>query len=230
MRRLLLACLPLLAATALSGCVAALVGGAVATGVRIAHDRRPASTVVNDRNLQLSVIRALHGDQNLTSHNNVRVVVYNGVILLIGEVVSDAARQRAGELASGFIGARRVVNQLDIAPEPGFWSSRADEALAARVKAGLLDITSLPGFDPTRVNVSVAHGNIYLMGLVTHTEGDAVIQSARNANGANKVVNLFEYIDAAPAAASSSAVPAPAASAPAPAASSEGVSTYPLQH
>lgn len=229
MRRTLLVCLLVCATTLLPGCVAAVVGSAAAGG-RIAHDRRDVSTMINDRDLQLSVKRALNTDKALVSHNHIRVVVYNRVILLIGEVVNDAARDKAGELASGFIGARRVVNQLDVAPEPGFWSRRGDNALTARIKSGLVDITSLGSFDPTRVNVTVAHNNVYLMGLVSHTEAKAVVQSARNTNGVNKVFNLFDYTDAASTPAQPASVPAPAASAALPA-SSSSVTTYPLgQH
>ncbi len=188
----------LLAPFLLTGCVAAVVGGAAvatATGVKVAHDRRNASTVLNDRNLQLSVDKAIDSDQELASHNRIRVVVYNRVILLVGEVVSEDARERAGKLASGFIGARRLVNQLDIMPEQGFWARRADNALGARIKTGLLDITSIPDFDPSRVSITVAHDKVYLMGLVTHAEADAAISNARNTRGVDQVINLFEYID-----------------------------------
>lgn len=203
---LILLCIPML----LSGCVAAVVGGAAvaATGANVAHDRRSASTVLNDRNLQLSVSKAIDSDKALASHNRIRVVVYNRVILLVGEVADENARERAGELASDFIGARRLVNQLDIMPEQGFWARRGDNALGARIKTGLLDITSLPDFDPSRVFMTVAHNKVYLMGLVTHTEADAVIDNARNTRGVEKVINLFEYSDvgddnATPASASS---------------------------
>lgn len=228
MRRTLLVCLLVCAVTALPGCVAAVVGSAAVAGGRVAHDRRDVSTMINDRDLQLSVKRALNTDPALVSHNHIRVVVYNRVILLIGEVVDAAARDKAGELASGFIGARRMVNQLDVAPEPGFWSRRGDNTLAARIKAGLVDFTSLPDFDPTRVNVTVAHDNVYLMGLLTHAEAEAVVQSARNTNGVNKVVNLFDYIDTAPPPASAASTPAAATSA-VPPASSSSVTTYPIK-
>ena len=222
MRRILiLAAVLSLATTALSGCVAAAVGTAAVVGGRVAHDRRSASTVLNDRNLQLSVNRAIGSDKALDSHNRIRVVVYNRVILLVGEVADEGARQRAGELATGFIGARKVVNQLDILPEQGFWARRGDTALGSRIKTGLMDMTDMPDFDPTRVNITVAHGTVYLMGLVSPEEGGKVVEKARNTRGVGKVVNLFDYINA-----DADAAPTPAEStAPA----DEGVTTYPIQ-
>lgn len=179
----------------LSGCAAAVVGGAAtATGVGVAHDRRATSTIINDRNLQLSVRREINGDRALASHNRIRVVVYNRVILLVGEVADETARARAGELASNFIGTRRLVNELDILPAQGFWARRGDNTLGARIKTGLLDITSIPGFDPSRVAITVAHGKVYLMGLVTRAEAAAVIENARHTRGVQEVLNLFEYL------------------------------------
>ena len=67
--------------------------------------------------------------------------------------------------------------------------------MTARVKAGLLNITSMPGFDPTRVNVTTSHRVVYLMGMVSHEESDAVADIARETGGVDKVVKLFEYTD-----------------------------------
>lgn len=206
---------------ALGGCVAAVVGGAVAGGM-LAHDRRSASTVINDRNLQMSVENAIEEDAFLASHNRIRVVVYNRVILLVGEVVSEEARISAEELATGFIGARRLVNQLEVMPGQEFWDRRGDDALGSRVKAGLVGITSLPGFDPSRVFITVAHGNVYLMGLVSHEEAEAVVLHARNTAGVNKVINLFEYTD-------DKSQPAPATSVAPINDKNDGVTTYPVQ-
>lgn len=200
---LLLLCIPVL----LSGCAAAVVGGAAAVGINVANDRRSTSTIINDRNLQLSVKNAIEADRALASHNHIRVVVYNRVILLVGEVANATDRERAGELASGFIGTRRLVNELDIMPEQGFWARRGDTALGSRIKTGLLDITTIPGFDPSVVTITVAHGKVYLMGLVTHAEAEAVIGNARNTRGVSEVINLFEYTDPAPAPATGATTP-----------------------
>src|SRR5690606_31938924 len=135
----------------LSGCVAAIVGGTVA-GANAAHDRRGFGTVVDDRRIQLSAFDALNRDKELALDNRVVIVVYNGVLLLVGEVRSEELKQRAERLVSGFDGVRRLVNELAVREPEGFWSRRRDNYITGRVKTALLDITSLPGFEPTRVN------------------------------------------------------------------------------
>jgi osmotically-inducible protein OsmY len=180
----------------LHGCVAVVAGG-VLVGAHAVHDRRAVGTVLSDRNIQLSAIDAINKHRELTrDDNNVKVVVYNGVMLLCGQVRSEQLKQLAQSSAEGFAGVVRLVNEIEVTDEPeGFWSRRGDETITAHVKTGLLDITSLPGFDPTRINVTTSHRVVYLMGLVKHAEADAATDVARNANGVDKVVKLFDYID-----------------------------------
>lgn len=188
---LLFASLPLL-----HGCVAVIAGGAIA-GAHAVHDRRAVGTVLSDRNIQLSAIDAINKRKELTrDDNNVKVVVYNGVMLLCGQVRSEQLKQLAQSSAEGFEGVIRLVNQIQVTDEPeGFWRRRADEATTARVKTGLLDITSLPGFDPTRINVTTSHRVVYLMGLVDRAEADAATDVARNTAGVDRVVKVFDYIE-----------------------------------
>ena len=188
---LLLALLPLL-----HGCVAVVAGG-VLVGAHAVHDRRAVGTVLSDRNIQLSAIDAINKHRELTrDDNNVKVVVYNGVMLLCGQVRSEQLKQLAQSSAEGFAGVVRLVNEIEVTDEPeGFWRRRGDETITAHVKTGLLDITSMPGFDPIRINVTTSHRVVYLMGLVKHAEADAATEVARNANGVDKVVKLFDYID-----------------------------------
>jgi osmotically-inducible protein OsmY len=186
----------LLAIPLLHGCLAVIAGGAMA-GADAAHDRRSFSSVVEDRNIQLTATDTINRDKDLVRHdNNVKVVVYNGVMLLCGQVRSAELKQHAQTAAESIEGVTRLVNEIEVTDTPqGFWRRRQDNALTARAKTALLDITSMPGFDPTRVNVTSAHHIVYLMGLVSHEEADAVTDIVRDVGGVEKVVKLFEYTD-----------------------------------
>lgn len=176
------------------GCAAVVVGGAAA-GASAAHDRRGFGSVVSDRNIQITASEAIGGDRELVAASNIKVVVYNGVLLLAGQVPTEAMKARAEHHVTGYRGVTRVVNELVVALTEGFWDRRRDNTLTARVKAGLLDLTSLPGFDPMRVNVTTSGRIVYLMGLVSHREADAVADIARHTNGVDKVVKVFDYTD-----------------------------------
>ncbi|GAA0714168.1 BON domain-containing protein [Dokdonella soli] len=178
----------------LGGCLLAIAGGA-AVGASAAHDRRGASTYVDDKRIYLGAYDSINKDKELALKNDVIIVVYNGVILLVGEVQTPELKQRAERLVGGFEGTRRIVNEIEVREPEGFWSRRRDNTITAQVKTALLDLTSLPGFDPTRVNVTTAHRVVYLMGKVTHEEDGAVIDIARNVSGVERVVKVFEYMD-----------------------------------
>ena len=77
---ILLILLPLL-----GGCVAAVTAGAIATGSSV-HDRRGFGTVVDDKRIQLGAYDEINRDKELVLKNRVMIAVYNGVMLLMGEV------------------------------------------------------------------------------------------------------------------------------------------------
>ncbi|MBX3701748.1 MAG: BON domain-containing protein [Dokdonella sp.] len=177
----------------LGGCLAAVVGGAAVGGSAV-HDRRGMATWAEDKRIYLAAYNDLNKDKELALRNDVVITVYDGVILLAGSVRDQALRERAQRLVSGFEGTRRVVNELAIGEPQGFWSRRRDNTITAHAKTALLDLTSLPGFDPMRVNVTTVNRVVYLMGRVTAEEDEAVTTIVRDVNGVDKVVKLFEPV------------------------------------
>lgn len=191
-RPLLLAALLVLVLPQLGGCFLAVAGG-VAAGASAAHDRRGAGTWVDDKRIYLAAYDSVNKDKELALKNNVGIVVYNGTLLLVGEVRTVELKARAERLASGFEGTTRVVNEIEVREPEGFWSRRRDGTITAHAKTALLDLTSLPGFDPTRVNITTAHRVVYLMGKVDAEEADAVTTVVRDVAGVERVVKVFEY-------------------------------------
>ena len=182
----------IVSAALLSGCVAAVVGG---TAAGVGHDRRSWTTVISDRNIQATAYDNFNKDKELALKNNVSIVVYNGVMLLAGEVRTEELRQRAEQRVGNYEGVRRLVNEIEVREPEGFLSQRRDNTITAHVKTALLDIVDMPGFDPTRVNVTTVHRTVYLMGLLTREEADRVAEIVRNVAGVEKVVRVLEYQD-----------------------------------
>ena len=185
----LLACMPLL-----GGCIAAIATGAIVTGSSV-HDRRGVGTVVDDKRIQLGAYDTLNHDKELVLKNRVMIAVYNGVMLLTGEVRTAELKQRAEQTVSGFDGVKRIVNEIAIMEPEGFWAGRDDNKTTARVKLALTDAVGVEGFDPTRIKVSTAHRVVYLQGMVTAEEDAIVTEIARNVPGVERVVKVFEYTE-----------------------------------
>jgi osmotically-inducible protein OsmY len=179
---------------ALSGCAAALIGGAAA-GAGAAHDRRSFGAVIDDNAIELGAYDNLNRDKELALRNNVEIVSYNGTVLLMGEVATPELKQRAEAKVREIDGVRRVVNELQVRGSAGLVSSTRDKWITGRTKLALLDIVDLPGFDPSRVNVTTQAGVVYLMGLVTRHESERIVAVARAVPGVERVVKVFEYTD-----------------------------------
>jgi osmotically-inducible protein OsmY len=184
-RLLLIACTLAL----LSGCAAVAVGGAALAG----HDRRSFWTVVDDQNIELSAYDAVNRDKELSLEHNVEVVVHNGVLLLLGQVSSEALKARAESHVRDFAGVKRVVNEIEVGPQKSVGQGMRDKYLTSRVKTALLDIVDMPDFDPTRVNVTTENGAVFLMGVVSQAEADRVVEIARNVPDVRRVVKVFDY-------------------------------------
>ncbi len=182
----------LLSISLLGGCAGLLIGGA-AVGVSVAHDRRTTGTVVDDQSIELKVFDALN--QKLPPGNRISATCYNRAVLLTGEVVSEAVKQKAEAIVRGVTPpVREVYNELVVgAPRP-FSARSNDGLLTTKVKAALFQV-KIDDFDPTRVKVITDQNVVYLMGLVRPNEADASANVASQVSGVRQVVTLFEYIN-----------------------------------
>ena len=189
----LLCCIGLLGGT--SACAPLLVGGAVAGGAILLHDRRTTGTIWEDQTIEWKAATAIAKDPELSNPEraNVSVTSYNRVVLLSGEVATPELRQQAAEIVRYVPEVERVYTELVIAPTSTPVDRAADAALTAQVKASLLQI-DLPGFDPTRIKVVTSAGTVYLLGLVKPAEADTVVDTVKYVSGVRQVVKLFEYI------------------------------------
>ena len=179
-------------ALTLCGCAAALIGGAAA-GAGAAHDRRSFGTVIDDNAIELAAYDNLNKDKELALENNVELVAYNGVVLMMGEVRTPELRERAEAKVREAADVRRVVNELQVRELTSVVSSTRDKWITGRTKVALLDIVDMPDFDPTRVNVTTENGAVFLMGLVSQAEADRVVEIARNVPDVMRVVKVFDY-------------------------------------
>jgi osmotically-inducible protein OsmY len=193
-RLLMLLCgIGLLAGT--SACVPLLIGGGAAGGAILLHERRTTGTVWEDETIDWKAATAIAKDPQLSDSEraNVSATSYNKTVLLSGEVTTPELRQHAAEIVRYLPEVKQVYNELTIAPPSTAADRAADAAVTAQVKASLLQI-DLPGFDPSRVKVVTSAGTVYLLGLVTPAEADAVVNTVRYVSGVRQVVKLFEYI------------------------------------
>lgn len=177
-----------------TGC-AVMTVGAVVVSASAVHDRRSVETVIGDQRLQLDVRRALVESDHFNGRSGIDINVYNGWVLLIGEVDTDAKVNQASALVQDLSGVRRLFNELSTAPKASVRQLSRDAVLALQVKAAIADIKDLPGFDASRVKVATRRQTVYLQGLVTEQESQRVVDAARYVRGVNQVVVALELIE-----------------------------------
>lgn len=159
------------------------------------HERRSTGTVLNDQTLELKVINNIYSDPSFGEEDHIKVEVHQGVVLLAGETVSEENRALATKLAEVPRLTERVVNDLKVGNRAGFGGKLDNSWLSTKVKAKLVAENRLPGNDASRIKVVSSKNTVYLMGLVTREEGDAIAEIVRNIGGVEKVVKIFEYTD-----------------------------------
>jgi osmotically-inducible protein OsmY len=179
----------------LAGCAPLLVGGAAVGAASTIHDRRPASVILDDHQIELSAMSALLRDAKVRDGGRVSATSYNRTVLLTGQVRTPEIRQQATSLISRLPKVRRVVDELAIGPPISLTRQSEDTYVTAKVKTALLDI-DIPGFDPTRVKIVTENGTVYLMGLLTPREAAAATDKARYVPGVARVVKLFDDLNA----------------------------------
>ncbi len=182
-----------LAATLLHGCAAVIVGGA-ATGAVVVHDRRTTGTMVEDQEIYVTALQIQRDNPDILEQSKISVTPYNLHVLLTGQAASDEISQRYAELVARIPRVRKVYNEVVTGAQSTWSDAAADTYLTSKVKTALLDV-GIEGFDPLRVKVTSSLGSVYLMGLLTRQEADAVTEKVRYVSGAKRVVKLFEYID-----------------------------------
>jgi osmotically-inducible protein OsmY len=182
---MLIAVLPLV-----QGCVPLVVGGAAATGVAVAQDRRTAGTMAEDEGIEAKAsgrIRNRFGDGP-----NISVTSYNRSVLLTGQVADAQTKSEAERIVRGVENVRTVLDELTVGSITSFSSRSNDALITSKVKARFLDAQK---FNVLNVKVVTENGTVYLLGLVSKQEANDASDIARTTSGVQKVVRVFEYID-----------------------------------
>lgn len=175
----------------LSACAPVLVGGAIVSGISVANDRRSAGQVIDDKIISAHVRKEIH--KNIDNDKHIKVMTYNGVVLLVGEAENNSDKIKAEDAAAARNGVIRVINELQESIPTNLKRRSKDSYITSKSKSTLLKV-KIEGFNPSRVRVMTTRGIVYLMGRVTKIESKAVVERIRNLRGVKKVVKVFEYI------------------------------------
>ena len=124
---------------------------------------------------------------------NFNVISHNGVVLLVGQVVSNELKNKASEIASQASSKiKRIHNELEIAGKISLIARSNDAWIATKVRTLMLTNSGVPS---RQIRVVAENGAVYLMGLTNQSNGDNAARLARNVSGVTRVIKVFEYIN-----------------------------------
>lgn len=179
-----------LRATMLALLTATLVGACAP-----ASKKRTPGTVIDDQTIEVKALNGIYGAAEFDSADHVKVEVHNGTVLLAGETRSEANKALATRIVTDIRGVKHVVNELAVMPAAGLGDRLDNTYISAKANSILTAKNPVGGLDMTRIKVITARRNVYLMGTVTHEEGDRVTEVVRNIGGVEKVIKVFDYLD-----------------------------------
>ena len=177
-----------LAAASLGGCAALVVGGAVGTAF-VVSDRRTSGVQLEDQAIELKAVNRIR--EAVGERGHISATSYNRMLLLTGEVASDADRSAIEQTVSRIENVRSTVNELAVMGSSSLTARSNDAILTSKVKASFLDAKDLHA---NVLKVVTERGTVHLMGRVTEREATRAAELARGVSGVQKVVRVFEIL------------------------------------
>lgn len=172
-----------------------LLGAMLTLAACTGQERRSTGTILDDQALEYEVISNIRSNPSFGENDHIKVEVHQGIVLLAGETVSEENKALATQLAEQPRLTERVVNDLIVGERAGFGGKLDNSWLTTKVNSILVAKNPVSGNDASRIKVVSSQDTVYLMGLVTRAEGEAITEVVRNIGGVEKVVKIFDYLD-----------------------------------
>ena len=101
-------------------------------------------------------------------------------------------KSKATALVKEISNVREITNEIAVMPKTTIGSRSNDTLINSKVKTKFLTENKFPA---NYVKVVTENGVVYLLGIVTKTEGNDAADIASTVEGVSKVVKVFEYIE-----------------------------------
>jgi osmotically-inducible protein OsmY len=185
---------------ALGGCVGVVVGGmaAAAGGGYVVGQERGADGLASDFAITTDIRQALaRTDPKLDAA--VTVTVYEGRVLLTGQVPAPQMKLAAAQIVRANPRVRTVYDEIEVAGNDTFWDDAKDTWIGTQVRSGMVLDPDIRGVN---YMIQTENGSVYLIGMArTPRELERVTDIARHVRGVKRVVSYVEVRPGAPMAA-----------------------------
>lgn len=179
-------------ALSLQGCIFVVGAAAGAAAVTVVYDHRKIEKVIQDQTIVKQISDKIKAFPELNENGHVEVTCFNQIVLLTGETTTLELRKEAENLAASEPNVKRIYNEISIKGPSSSLTRTSDAWITAKIKTQMLATENLKSGS---IKVVTENGNVYLMGIVSHSQASTAIDIARQVSGVQKVVKIFQYTD-----------------------------------
>jgi osmotically-inducible protein OsmY len=173
-------------AAPLGGCLVAAVGAAGAGGGYELTAERSFSDTAKDAGIGAVVAKSWR-DYNLKMAEDIGCTVYEGRVLITGEVPSEDWRAEAVKRTWQVDGVKEVYDEIQVGPEEGFSQDMGDTTITTKLSTQIkldADVKSI------NYTITTVRGVVYVIGSArSQQELDRVVDHARNIADVRRVVS-----------------------------------------
>ena len=183
----------ILTTLAITSCTTILTETTGDAGIQEDPTERTTGAVVEDQAIETKILVNMKSQQPAFKNSRLQVVSFNGVVLMVGQVATEALKTEATEIASqASAKIKRIHNELEVTSNTSFLTRSNDAWIGTKARTVLITNDDVPS---SQVRVITENGAIYLMGLISQAQGDTAANLVRNISGVSRVVKVFEYIN-----------------------------------
>lgn len=174
----------------LAGC-AKIITVTTSEPIQINSNKRTLGTKINDQQLETYSRVNLYKASTQLEDAHINIDSFNGIVLLTGQVPNEHLRNLAGDTVVKINSIRQVHNELTTRTPTDFQARSMDSWITTKIKTKLV----ASSIQSRRIRIITEARTVFLMGLVTRYEADRITDVAKNTDGVQQVVKVFEYID-----------------------------------
>jgi osmotically-inducible protein OsmY len=174
----------------LSGCAGLFIAGAASTA-NVVLDNRSTEIIWIDTNIEFEV----SGLMNKPPYRGkARIVAnsYRGIVVLMGQASSPELLASFEQDLHKIKDVKTIHNQVRIRNPLDVADISKDSWITTKVKSTLLTNEKLNG---VKIKVITEDKEVFLLGYVSHQNGDIAAEAVRNISGVKQIIKAFQYGD-----------------------------------
>jgi len=171
-----------------TSCSQVIIGGATSTSMIIVQERSSKQAAI-DILIKAKIEEAMFSNNYDKLFSKVRVIVYEGRVLLVGTLEEESMKEKANQISWNTKDVKEVANYITIGKND-IIDYVKDTRISLEFRAKLLTDKEV-----SEVNFSVTTENriLYIVGIAQdNKELNKVIEHAANIAGVKKIVNLIK--------------------------------------